>query len=720
MSATESTPADHFRFGQWQFDAATGDLSDGAVCSRLEPQVAKLLTYFLTHQNVLSSRDDLIAAVWDGRIVSDDAINRCISILRHTLTPGQKNAYIETVVRRGFISHFPAPDPDPQGNPEPEPAADRTEPVSHVPWHVRKGIAAALAMLGLLFVLGYAWFGDRPALQPASGSPPAQTDAPVVAVLPFAHSDFAGDGAFFANGVHDDLLTQLAQIESIRVISRTSMLEYRDTDRSIAEIGQDLGADAILEGSVQRVGDQFRINVQLIDVQSDTHLWADRYDRELLPAQIFQVQTEIASAIGKALQVTLSAEDSGQLAALPTANMAAYRAYHEAMTARDRVSVNAPEYLSGLERAVSLDPEFTRAWVHLVGHLCYQNFSSHDPQSIARIEEILELIRTQAPDSADLWTAQAYYTYYVLRDYEQAYDLVKRAHLMRPSDERVVELRSYIERRLGNFQARVDSIRLLRKLDPRNPLWTTVLAINLGLTHQYAEALATLRDSRFVDRQQSVLASMLQVQEHGDFERWRAELDALHSEYGAASVTAMWSSRIASRDYAGALELLDGLGSLSGSIDFPSAPLNVEIMPLITQWLLADGDRLQAELELAQTRQDRVLSGEDDPPDYQPNLVLAYVSAATGDVDQTRRQLRLWRREVITDKAEYALTRHYACRALGMAAAMPETVQCLRSALTEPSLATPFIEPHLPFYEGVRGEKDFAALLTETASKDAE
>ena len=95
-------------FGRWRFDAGTGDLSDGTTTTRLEPQVARLLEYFLTHQDTLLSRDELMASVWDNRIVSDDAINRCISILRQTLSPDDRNAYIETVVRRGFISHFPA------------------------------------------------------------------------------------------------------------------------------------------------------------------------------------------------------------------------------------------------------------------------------------------------------------------------------------------------------------------------------------------------------------------------------------------------------------------------------------------------------------------------------------------------------------------------------------------------------------------------------------
>ena len=712
MGANEGEGQEEYRFGRWQFNAETGDLTDGQDSTRLEPQVGKLLAYFLTHQNVLSSRDDLIARVWGGRIVSDDAINRCISILRQTLTPDQKNAYIETVVRRGFISHFPDPalqlDPARGADPEPE-AAPGAIPTSST---TARGIAVAMVVLGLFALLGYQWFSPR---KPSPPTPVSEqrSDLPMIAVLPLAHSDFAGDGEFFANGVHDDLLTQLAQIESIRVISRTSVMEYRDSDRSIAEIGAELGADAVLEGSVQRVENHFRINVQLIDVKSDTHLWADRYDRELLPAHIFQVQSEIASAIASALQATLSAEDSGQLAELPTENMAAYRAYHEAMAIRDQVSINAPEYLASLERAVALDPGFVRAWAHLVGYLCYQNFNSRDPASIARIEQILDLIKTRAPDSADLRVAQAYYTYYVVKDYERAFDLVRQAQQKLPSDVRVVELRGYIERRLGDFQGRVNSIRLMRQLDPRNPNWTTVLGFNLGITHQYDEALALLRNARFQSRQQSVMASTLSVSEHRDLHRWRDELDAIEAEFGVLSASATWESRIAARDYPGALRVLNRLDSAKSSVDSPSVQLEVEIMPLISQWLLGDNEALQRELGAAQDRLDSVTRDGGNLPNFQPSLLRAFIHAASGDQAQTMRQIRLWRRAVQGDKAEYALQRHFSCRVLGMTAAVPEAVQCLRSGLSEPSLVTPFIELQLPFYDAIRSEPAFVALLAE-------
>jgi TolB-like protein len=142
----------------------------------------------------------------------------------------------------------------------------------------------------------------------------------MVAVLPFTSAGLADDSEFFASGMHDDLLTQLAQLQSMRVISRTSVYQYRDSDRSLREIGRELGADAILEGGVQRAGDQIHINVQLVDAHSDVHLWAQQYDRKLTPANIFGIQAEIARSIASALDSTLTRTDAAQLHVLPTDN----------------------------------------------------------------------------------------------------------------------------------------------------------------------------------------------------------------------------------------------------------------------------------------------------------------------------------------------------------------------------------------------------------------
>jgi len=715
-------------FGRWRFDAGTGDLFDGATTTRLEPQVARLLDYFLTRQDTLISRDELMAAVWDNRVVSDHAVNRCISILRNQLSPEERNAYIETVVRRGFISHFPPP-PDASSDassdgptgavaderadgtaPGPEPAMQRSRSGRRWMPVALAGVAAAV-VFGLFRLL-------------ADGPPPAGgaqiTGAPMVAVLPFLSAGLAGESDFFARGVHDDLLTQLAQLQSMRVISRTSVSEYRESQRNIREIGRELGADAILEGGVQRIGNQIRINAQLIDARTDVHLWAQQYDRELTAANIFDIQAEIARSIASALQSTLTRQDATQLDILPTDNMGAYRAYHEAMELRHTDTIAAPAYVAALERAVALDPEFVRAWAELAGSLSYINIQERDPQSIRRLENHLERIRGLAPESSEYLIAQSYYTYYILKDHDRAFELITQAQHLRPSDPQVLELQSWIQRRQGDIDGVIESIREARILDPRNPYWTRRLVVNLMAAHRYDEALDELESAPFQSFRLSALRSALRVRQHGDPGRLLADLVALQREYDVeATAFERWEAHIAARDYAGATALLDAVQQAESPAEVWSAfdiP-DIGLARIITERLLAGS--AQTGPALAEAR--RKVGAEGAALDFAINayLAMAYVTAAEGDRAETERLVRTWFREATADLAERLVLRHHACRSLGIATAAAAAVDCLRSGLAEPSQAMPFIEPLLPYYDSIREDPrfvEFVAGLTRSAA----
>lgn len=185
-----------------------------------------------------------------------------------------------------------------------------------------------------------------------------------VAVLPFANRSALPDDQFFSEGIHDDLLTRLAKITTLKVTSRTSVMRYRDTTKSIPEIGGELGVTAILEGGVQRAGDQVRINVQLIDAASDEHLWAETYDRKLTAENLFAIQTEIVRAIAGELKTALSPHDAEQIEQVPTRNLAAYEAY-----LRGRQYLNRRYNEDSLRQALNsfyesalLDPNFAGAY----------------------------------------------------------------------------------------------------------------------------------------------------------------------------------------------------------------------------------------------------------------------------------------------------------------------------------------------------------------------
>lgn len=641
----------------------------------------------------------MIREVWGNRTVSDDAINRCVSILRTLLSPSDKNAYIETVVRRGFISHFPdAPD-------DVQPPAKRSRRLSAV-------VFTALALA--IFVVVYFATRDFSVPSPEILETPGD-GLPMVAVLPFDYSGFEEDGEFFANGILDDLLTQLAQLESMRVISRTSVQDYRGTQLNIREIGRELGADAILEGSIQAVDQQIRINMQLIDARTDAHLWAQRYDRELLPANIFAVQSEIARAVSTAMHATLTTQDAEQLAILPTNNMAAYRAYHRAMEIRDTQGVDAPGYIAALEESVTLDTEFVRAWAELAGYLSFQNFSIQEDESILRIERILEHIQDLAPDSADYLIAQSYYTYYVLRDYEKALQLILRAQSLKPSDVRVLELKSNIQRRLGDFSGKIESTRQARTLDPRNRVWTAIIVNNLMLAHRYEEARREIENAPFRSLGLASHQSFLEIGNLQDIRQRPGVLMALQAEYETQTHPYdLWDAHIAAREYEMAAQYLDVLKTTGLDIYFPTVTgiSQISSNAIISYWFTQDGNRLNPLLTQARTSLEERRDEDGEYLHRNQYLALAVVTAAEGDKAETERLVRTWMRLAIDDLASLANIRHYACRVLGMAGSAA-AVECIRTALIEPSRVAPFYEPYLPYYDSIREEPEFIGLLAE-------
>jgi len=662
-----------------------------------------LLEYFLLNQNRVISRDELMSEVWDRRIVSDDAVNRCISILRQTLTPDDKNAYIETVVRKGYLAHFP---------PGPVTAKSKSRP----PRRYKLAMLAAVpifTMVGMVLFFVLAGPGDQPT---QASRQDHNTTPPMVAVLPFTSASPSGDDDFFANGMHNDLLTQLAKLQSLRVISSTSVQEYRGNQGNIRKIGEELGADVILEGSVQTAEDRIRINAQLIDARTDEHLWAESYDRNSSLTNIFDVQKDIALAISEAMHATLTTQESQQLAVIPTDNMAAYRAYHRALTMRDRDfgAPNTQEYLDLLEEAVELDPSFSRAWAELVTTLAYQNFSGDKPDMTRRAEQALLRLKELAPDSADYLIGQSAYIYYALKDYDRAHDLIDRAIAMNPSDASAVRLRSWIERRQGDFEAMVASRREARRLDPRNPALIDMLLGGLMISHRYDELQSEVDASSLNSYLVGFTRALLRFREDRDFQQWLASIETLCEFYDEPDCG--WEAHIANRDYPGALDTLD---QPVDEIDSDPVSKNDRRL-LFTQWLMNDGplprqwiQDLQAQLD-----QDRVDSDSfRHPPSY---IAEALLAGLQGDVEEAERWIERWLRQEPVDWAERANGRTEACRVLGMIEATHATVKCIRDGLKEPSLVMPFLEPYLPFYDALRDKPEFIEMLVEVDGDAAE
>ncbi len=202
-----------------------------------------------------------------------------------------------------------------------------------------------------------------------------------IAVLPFVNRSNLQEDEYFTDGMHDEVLTRLAKISTLKVISRTSVMRYRDTDKSILEIARELSVAAILEGGVQRVGDQVRINVQLINAHTDEHMWAEIYDRELTARNLFAIQSDISKAIARALQATLTPDEEQVLDQVPTENLAAYDAYVMARVKLDSMaSEDMQQAVSQFTLATQLDPDFAAAWAGLCQAQLVQYKKSSDKQ----------------------------------------------------------------------------------------------------------------------------------------------------------------------------------------------------------------------------------------------------------------------------------------------------------------------------------------------------
>jgi TolB-like protein/Flp pilus assembly protein TadD len=312
-----------------------------------------------------------------------------------------------------------------------------------------------------------------------------------IAVLPFENLSRDPDNAYFAQGIQEEILTGLAKIADLKVISRTSTQLYQSKPGNLSEIAKQLGVANILEGSVQKVADQVRVSVQLVNAQTDSHLWAETYDRKLI--DIFGVESEIAKRIAESLQAKLTGREEQALAVKPTNNPEAYDAYLRGLAFEGRSSLSLdllPKAIGFYELAVQLDPNFALAWARLSRADAFLYFSSADQTSARRdaAKSALENAQRLQPNSSETLLALGYYQYRVLRDYGAAKTTFVRVSKMLPGSSEVPTALGRVTRREGHWDEGIAFYEQALALDPRNVELLTDAAETYGMVRQFPAA----------------------------------------------------------------------------------------------------------------------------------------------------------------------------------------------------------------------------------------
>ena len=502
-----------FRVGEWRVSRAINQIERQGHALQLEPLAMDVLVHLATKPGEVVSIDELIARIWNGR-ATDGSVYRTINQLRRALKGDSEEArYIETIRKRGYR----------------------------------------------LIAEVHAAAGSEPETIDAAAATGQRTS---VAVLPFENLSPERENAFFADGMHGEVLSQLAKISSLRVISRTSVLEYRASPKNIRQIAKELGVGAILEGTVQRSGGSARINVQLIDAERDEHLWAQIFDRKLTAENVFAIQTEIATAVAAALHAALLPYEAVRLSSVPTQSAEAYDFY-----LNGNAQLNAADYgdshgwldaIESYERAVQKDPKFALAWTALsrthalVYHLCIDRTKTR----ITAAADALERARELDPDMPEFHLAAGEYYYRSSSDYARALAEFDVAARSTPDAPELLFARALVYKRLGRWEQALDTFEQARILDPRSA----------RLFFNQADTYISMREYEVANE---YLGRILSIDPNYVFaDIWRAFI-ALVRDGDVTAIKALppktnwvhhlrWVAGLYARDYATACAALDG------------------------------------------------------------------------------------------------------------------------------------------------------------------
>ena len=484
-------------------------------------------------------------------------------------------------------------------------------------------------------------------LFPPPGNPPLNaTPDKSIAVLPFENLSPDPNNVYFANGVQDEILTRLASLADLKVISRTSVMQYKPgAARDLRKIGHELGVARVVEGTVQRAGNRVRVHAQLIDVSTNRGLWGQIYDRDL--ADVFTIQSEIATSIAHQLQASLSPREKTAIEQAPTNDITAFELSVRAkdLLASRNAKANLLEAADLLNKAVARDPSFFNAYCLLASthDRIYFFGDDHTPARLALAEAAIDAAYRLRPDAGELHLARAQNLYRGYLDYDGALAELEIAAKTLPNDAGVFELKGYIERRQGKQEEAVRSLERAVDLDPRNSFLLQQIALSYRHLRRFAEQKSVLDRALAIDPND--LDTKLE-RAAVDF-YWKADPRPLHQMVDSTRATNpsatqniadFWLSvALAERDAVAAKNAV-----LAGGDDPPFTDEAVSFSGLFMEGVIArmtkDDAKARAAFTAARAEQQKILQA---PESYGPVLcVLGLIDAALGRKEEALREGR--------------------------------------------------------------------------------
>ena len=550
-----------------------------------------------------------------------------------------------------------------------------------------------------------------------------------IAVLPFENFSDKPENAYFADGIQDDILTNLSKIGDLKVISRTSVMPYRGKQKNVREIGKELGVSAILEGSVRREGNRVRVNVQLINAANDRHIWAQDYDREL--TDVFAIQTDLAQKIAHELRAQLSPTEQQEITRKPTENNEAYLAFVEARNLQHEVE-DPPKLRRAVElyeRAIQLDPNFVGAVANLsiLHSWIYHSFDPSDRErDLAR--EYAERALALAPESAEAHVARGFSLYYGERDFDAALREFEIAKERLPNDSELYLVTGAIQRRQNKWAESTANLEKAVALNP-NATWPLQnLYFNYQMQRQWDLAERTIDRALALNPKAAGLRGLkveLAIAAHGDFaeaEKAMAKFQeilqgkgedwwkSLPPEAQVEATLGVARVRMLQRRYSDVLEIVQRLPKES---DFskPHTPIAARLLEALARTRM--GQSAEAHSALLQAKELAEAAVRKAPNEESRHALLAAALAGLGEKDaaiaEAEKAVELL--PISVDAFEGVQPKGALAQVYALTGENQKAIAILDELLSRPSdLTVEFLKLD-PIYDGLRNDPAFQALL---------